>query len=188
MNRARRTNSRRLWRPAPINGSDFGSEILPGSAGEITWGRRCCCATRYFKQSAPLLIYPNFNPLQPDAAPGWRNSNHFANCSNFEQSLLKKVTRRKRWSTDKGSGWPQGEVWWSKSREEPWRAQAASPRQSRSNPIFRGNRVDTIFEQGLRPALFSLERGLRPAPFFQPMPSNGQSGIPISFESRSIFR
>jgi hypothetical protein len=22
-------------------------------------------------------------------------------------------------------------VWWSKSREEPWRAQAASPRQSR---------------------------------------------------------
>src|SRR5438105_1279991 len=27
-------------------------------------------------------------------------------------------------------------VWWSKSREEPWRAQAASPRQSRSNPNF----------------------------------------------------
>jgi hypothetical protein len=23
-------------------------------------------------------------------------------------------------------------VWWSKSREEPWRAEAASPRQSRT--------------------------------------------------------
>jgi hypothetical protein len=107
-------------------------------------------------RDAPLFKPSNFNPLQPDAAPGWRNSNHFANCPNFEQSLLKKVTRRKRWSTDKGSGWPQGEVWWSKSREEPWRAQAASPRQSRSNPNFRGNRVDTIFEQGLRPALFFI--------------------------------
>ena len=49
------------------------------------------------------------------------------------------------------------EVWWSKSREEPWRAQAASPRQSRSNPILRGNRVDTIFRAGLRALLFFFE-------------------------------
>src|ERR1700684_2298771 len=46
------------------------------------------------------------------------------------------------------------EVWWSKSREEPWRAQAASPRQSRSSLIFRGNRVDTIFRAGLPALLF----------------------------------
>src|ERR1700722_18337430 len=45
-------------------------------------------------------------------------------------------------------------AWWSKSREEPWRAQAASPRQSRSNPNFRGNRVDTIFRAGLLALLF----------------------------------
>jgi hypothetical protein len=30
--------------------------------------------------------------------PGWRNSDHFVGCSNFEQSLLKMMTRRKRWS------------------------------------------------------------------------------------------
>src|ERR1700687_1645606 len=48
------------------------------------------------------------------------------------------------------------EVWWSKSREEPWRAQAASTRQSRSNPNFRGNRVDTIFRAGLPALLFFL--------------------------------
>ena len=38
----------------------------------------------------------------------WRNPNHFANCSNFEQSLLKMVTRRRKWSTSAGSGWPRG--------------------------------------------------------------------------------
>src|SRR5260370_6541831 len=62
------------------------------------------------------------------------------------------------------------EVWWSKSREEPWRAQAASTRQSRSNPNFRGNRVDTIFRAGLAALLFflaglSLEKALRLAGF-----------------------
>src|ERR1700726_4891952 len=48
------------------------------------------------------------------------------------------------------------QVWWSKSREEPWRAQAASSRQSRSNPNFRENRVDTIFGAGRKPCFFSL--------------------------------
>src|SRR5580704_14401980 len=48
-------------------------------------------------------------------------------------------------------------AWWSKSREEPWRAQAASPRQSRSNPNHRGNRVDTIFRAGLLALLFFFE-------------------------------
>ena len=38
----------------------------------------------------------------------WRIPNHFADCWNFEQSLLKMVTRRKRWSTSAGSGWPRG--------------------------------------------------------------------------------
>jgi hypothetical protein len=40
--------------------------------------------------------------------PGWRNSDHFVGCSNFEQSLLKMMTRRKRWSNSAGSDSPQG--------------------------------------------------------------------------------
>jgi hemoglobin-like flavoprotein len=48
----------------------------------------------------------------------------------------------------------KAQVWWSKSREEPWRAQAASPRQSKSNPNFRGNRVDTIVRARLVPCSF----------------------------------
>jgi len=40
--------------------------------------------------------------------PGWRNSDHFVDCSNFEQSLLKMMTRRKRWSNTAASDWPQG--------------------------------------------------------------------------------
>src|SRR5882724_13411572 len=67
------------------------------------------------------------------------------------------MTRRKRSSTNKYAGWPKGEVWWSKSREEPWRAQAASPRQSKSNRKFAGNRVDTIFRAGLGALLFFFE-------------------------------
>jgi hypothetical protein len=60
------------------------------------------------------------------------------------------------------------EVWWSKSREEPWRAQAASTRQSRSNPNFRGNRVDTIFRAGLAALLFfSFGAGLAALLFFR---------------------
>src|SRR5664279_137321 len=46
-------------------------------------------------------------------------------------------------------------VWWSKSREEPWRAQAASPRQSRSNPNLFGEIGSTQFsEQGFAPCSF----------------------------------
>jgi hypothetical protein len=37
-----------------------------------------------------------------------RNGIHFADCSNFEQSLLKMVTSRKRSVTSAGSGWPEG--------------------------------------------------------------------------------
>src|ERR1700730_1821056 len=59
------------------------------------------------------------------------------------------------------------EVWWSKSREEPWRAQAASTRQSRSNPNFRGNRVDTIFRAGLPALLFFLEQRFPARSFFR---------------------
>ena len=66
------------------------------------------------------------------------------------------VTRRKRWSSNAGSLRRSRKVavWWSKSREEPRRAQAASPRQSRSNPNFGEIGSTQFLEQGLRPALF----------------------------------
>src|SRR6202011_1137883 len=66
---------------------------------------------------APLGIFRAFHPPysltrpQIRAAkcnPRWRNPDHFENCSNFEQSLPKMVTRRKRWSSNAGSDWPRG--------------------------------------------------------------------------------
>jgi hypothetical protein len=135
--------------------SRSGSQRYRASTHEIIRDRRCS------RRPIPAASkYPTFLPDNPIINPKcnreWRNPNHFADCSNFEQSLPKMVTRRKEWSSNTGSGWPQGQVWWSKSREEPWRAQAASPRQSRSNPNFRGNRVDTIFRAGLPALLFFL--------------------------------
>lgn len=75
---------------------------------EITCCRRCCGAAHA----------PRSPPEPPTPLPGaggrkiitpkWRNPDHFAYCSNFEQSLLKLVTRRKRWSTTAFSGRPQG--------------------------------------------------------------------------------
>ena len=82
----------------------------------------------YGRQSKPILICSNAyqaamcrarisGPTRPTPIPGptaarcnsrWRIPNHFADCSNFEQSLLKMVTRRKRWSTSAASGRPQG--------------------------------------------------------------------------------
>jgi hemoglobin-like flavoprotein len=48
----------------------------------------------------------------------------------------------------------KAQVWWSKSREEPWRAQAASPRQSKSNPNFGEIGSTQLLEQGWCLALF----------------------------------
>jgi len=43
-------------------------------------------------------------------------------CAKFEQSLPKRMTNAKRSSTNLGLRLTLAEVWWSKSREEPWRA------------------------------------------------------------------
>src|SRR5450432_185414 len=57
--------------------------------------------------------------------------------------------------------------WWSKSREEPWRAQAASTRQSRSNPIFGEIGSTQFLEQGFAPcSFFVFRKASRPAPFY----------------------
>jgi hypothetical protein len=85
----------------------------------------------------------------------WRISDHFAICSNFEQSLLKMMTRRKRWSTSAGSGWPQG-----LSLVVQVSGGALARTSSVAPPIkikskFCGEIGSTQFlEQGSRPALF----------------------------------
>jgi hypothetical protein len=58
--------------------------------------------------SAPPTSLPTAGSTAPICNRRWRIPNHFADCCNFEQSLLKMVTRRKRWSTSAGSGWPRG--------------------------------------------------------------------------------
>lgn len=84
-------------------------------------------------------------------------SNHFENCSKFEQSFPKMMTRGRRWSRKTSTGWASApEPGWSKSREEPWRATSSVVPPARSNRKLRGeNRVDTIFRAGPEcPALF----------------------------------
>jgi hypothetical protein len=137
-------------------------KILLGGDHEITRGGRCCSATpRFSSVSTPPTPLPKMqipavrcNPVAVRYTLGWRIPNHFAGCSNFEQSLPKMVTKRKRWSTSAGSGWPQGRSLVVQV------SGGALARTSSVNPSikiksnFRGNRVDTIFRAGLLALLF----------------------------------
>ena len=108
--------------------------------------------------SLPLLRAP----LLPDAIdlgsrnPRSRGCKDYLTCLNFEQSLLKMMTRRKRWSNSACSGWPKGSAWWSKSREEPRRAKSSANPSIKTKTNFRGNRVDTIIRAGHRALLFFI--------------------------------
>ena len=95
----------------------------------------------------------------------WRNLNHFAKCSKFEQPLHQIVTRREKWSTSAGSGWPRGfSLVVQVSGGALTRTSSVAPSiKIKSN--FRGNRVDTIFGAGFAPCSFFWSRGLRPALF-----------------------
>jgi hypothetical protein len=64
------------------------------------------------------------------------------------------VTSRKRSVTSAGSGWPQGEVWWSKSREEPGAHKQRHPVKQRQISIFGETGSTQFFERGFGPALF----------------------------------
>jgi hypothetical protein len=85
------------------------------------------------------------------------------------------VTRRKRWSTSAGSGWPQGRSLVVQV------SGGALARTSSVNPSikiksnFRGNRVDTIFRAGRKPCsffVFHLPRPMRPTRWYQPIRSS----------------
>src|SRR6478735_6656203 len=88
---------------------------------------------QYFPISLPP--YPNANP-HARCNPGWRNPDHFVNCSNFEQSLLKMVTRQKRWSTSAGSGWPQGKSGGPSLGRSPARTSSVNPSNEDQIQIF----------------------------------------------------
>ena len=79
------------------------SKVPPVDAKEITRRCRCLRGPPFSSSSGRHAL-----PRRRFWAAEWRNSDHFADCSKFEQSLLKMMTRRKRWSTSAGSGWPQG--------------------------------------------------------------------------------
>src|SRR5437763_11157721 len=95
----------------------------------------------------------------------WRNLNHFAKCSKFEQPLHQIVTRREKWSTSAGSGWPRGfSLVVQVSGGALTRTSSVAPSiKIKSN--FRGNRVDTIFGAGLAPCSF-FEQRPPPCSFF----------------------
>ena len=59
-------------------------------------------------QGPPATFLPTPGSGPPICNQQWLVPNHYSDCSNFEQSLPKMVTRRKRWSTSAGSGWPKG--------------------------------------------------------------------------------
>ena len=63
------------------------------------------------------------------------------------------VTRRKRWSTSAGSGWPQGKSGGPSLGRSPARTSSVNP-SIKIKSKFRGNRVDTIFRAGLPALLF----------------------------------
>jgi hypothetical protein len=92
----------RRWASGTIMG--FKSNALARYARTSPDPRRCCWPRALFSK---LIRAAGNLTRTPSSAlsrnPGWRNSDHFADCSNFEQSLLKMMTRRKRWSNTAAS-------------------------------------------------------------------------------------
>jgi hypothetical protein len=87
--------------------------------------------------------------------PGWRNSDHFVGCSNFEQSLLKMMTRRKRWSNSASSDSPQGlSLVVQVSGGALARTSSVAPSIKIKSKFSGKLRVDTIFRAGLLALLF----------------------------------
>ena len=89
----------------------------------------------------------------------WPISNHFENCSKFEQSFPKMMTRRLRWSRKTSTGWATApEPGGPSLGRSPGAQQAASSRRQDQIETSRENRVDTIFRAGPEcPALFFVQ-------------------------------
>jgi hypothetical protein len=66
-------------------------ETFVTSAGENVSAYFWC---QRFAATLPIYLTARFFKLICN--PWWRNPNHFADCSNFEQSLLKMMTRLER--------------------------------------------------------------------------------------------
>src|SRR5712671_198392 len=146
------------------------SKVPPVDAKEIT--RRCRCFARPpFSSSSGRHALPR----RRFWAAEWRNSHHFADCSKFVQSLLKMMTRQKRWSTSAGSGWPQGSsLVVQVSGGALARTSSVAPSIKIKSKFFGEIGSTQFLEQGLLPCSFffcgrlvSLQQGLRAAPFFR---------------------
>ena len=123
---------------------------------------RLCCALfgRCLTPAPPVpTILPQSNKALLANAIHWPISNHFENCSKFEQSFPKMMTRRPRWSRKMPTGWatapePDG----PSLGRSPGAQQAASSRRQDQIETSRENRVDTIFRAGPEcPALFFVQ-------------------------------
>ena len=86
-----------------------------------------------------LREYQVSGVLRLNPQPSLQNADHFAECWNFEQRLLKMVTRRKRWSTNSGSGWPRGSSLVVQVSGGALTRTSSVASSIRSNPTFRGN-------------------------------------------------
>jgi hypothetical protein len=128
--------------------------LFLGSNNEITQRRRCYCAASFSISSEAPTFIPRCESPVGDATPGWRNPDHFADCSNFEQSLLKMVTRRKRWSTSAGSGWPQGKSGGPSLGRSPARTSSVNPSNQDQIQIFGEIGSTQFLEQGFPPCSF----------------------------------
>ena len=100
-------------------------------------------------------ILPQPNNRMPCKCDQWSISNHFENCSKFEQSLPKMMTRRQRSSRKMSTGWaaapePDG----PSLGRSPGAQQAASSRRQDQIETTRENRVDTMFRAGPDALLF----------------------------------
>src|SRR5437660_7934112 len=96
------------------------------------------------------------------------------------------VTRRKRWSTNQGSGWPRGSSLVVQVSGGALTRTSSVALTIKIKSKFSGKlRVDTIFEQGSEPCSFFFERFLFRGVFFATI-ANGNDGIVKS--DRAKFR
>ncbi len=114
--------------------------------------KRCGCSNQNAPYENTIIGRNPGDFLQPISG---EILNHFADCWNFEQTLPKMVTRRTRWSTNPGSGWPRGSSLVVQVSGGALTRTSSVASTIKIKSKFSGKlRVDTIFEQGSSPALF----------------------------------
>ena len=128
---------------------------VPGFFFAPRWNFPGPAGVRRPTRPGAVTKYPVFGVFPAICNRQWRNLNHFAECWNFEQSLLKMVTRRTRWSNSAGSGWPKGSsLVVQVSGGALTRTSSVASTIKNKSKFSRKIRVDTVFEQGSKPCSF----------------------------------